>query len=478
MTQPPLLSRRAALRGIAVAALGASSLIGCFGRNARTRFDSQPKFLKAAERYRLTGADRRLLDELISRGVRFFDENADPQTGLVKDRCRGSGPDERPIASIAATGFGLTALCMAEARGFLPSPQVRRRVTNTLDFLLNRAPHEHGFFYHFMNASTGERAWQCELSSIDTAILLCGIIACGEHFTDRTIRRSANELVARVDWRWLQKPNRLMGHGWKPESGFLSSNWDHYCELMMIYLLAIGSDTHPIAPQAWHSWRRPAYEEPDFRYIGSPAPLFVHQYAHAWFDFRGQRDAYADYFRNSILATEAHRRFCVKLSGRLPHYSEDLWGITASDSARGYVVWGGPPEHGPIDGTVVPCAAAGSLPFLPAETLRTLHVMRDKHGGDIWSRYGFTDAFNPGNGWVNPDVIGINVGITTLMAENLRSGWVWRTFMRNPIARKGMKLAGFVPTVRPALPPKLVAGAQPMDSPLRIHEHLMQPTLH
>jgi hypothetical protein len=246
-----------------------------------------------------------------------------------------------------------------------------------------------------------------------------------------------------------------MGHGWKPESGFLKSSWDHYCELMMLYLLAIGSDTYPIPPETWHQWRRPWYEEGDFRYIGSPAPLFVHQYAHAWFDFRGQRDAHADYFQNSIFATEAHRRFCLKLAQRFPHYGENLWGITASDSARGYVVWGGPPEHGPIDGTVVPCAAAGSLPFLPGEAFKSLHTMRNRYGARLWGRYGFRDAFNPLTGWVNPDVIGIDVGITMLMAENLRSGWVWRAFMKNPVPQRGMKRAGFVRTIRRQLAPEV-----------------------
>jgi hypothetical protein len=235
------LSRRAALRNILAGVCAIPFLPGCLGPQLQP---GEPRFLQAAKRYRLTSADKRLLEELIALGVRFFAENADSQTGLVKDRCRTSGPDERPVASIAATGFGLTALCVADARGLLEARRVRKRVTGTLEYLLRSAPQEHGFFYHFMNAASGERAWTCELSSIDSTILFCGVIMCAEYFSDTTIRRLAGEIVDRADWRWLSKSNGLISHGWKPESGFLQSNWDHYCELMMLYLLALGSSEH------------------------------------------------------------------------------------------------------------------------------------------------------------------------------------------------------------------------------------------
>jgi hypothetical protein len=182
------------------------------------------------------------------------------------------------------------------------------------------------------------------------------------------------------------------------------------------------------------------------RYIGGRDPLFVHQYSHAWFDFRRQRDRYVDYFLNSQIATEAHRRFCLSLQPRFPKFGEALWGITASDSAQGYVVWGGPPEIGKLDGTLVPCAPAGSLPFTPEASLRTLRAMRRELGGKVWRRYGFVDAFNPHTRWINRDVIGIDLGITLLMAENLRTGFVWKWFMQNPHVQKGMKLAGFSAT--------------------------------
>jgi hypothetical protein len=232
-------------------------------------------------------------------------------------------------------------------------------------------------------------------------------------------------------------------HGWHPEKGFIKNRWDHYSELMMIYLLAIGSPTHPASASTWQAFTRPWFEYEGIRYINSPAPLFIHQYSHAWFDFRRQRDRHADYFENSVLATKAHLRFCLNLRPRFPHFSEDLWGITASDGAKGYFAWGGPPEHGPLDGTVVPCAAAGSLPFLPKECLRTLRAMRASYGDAVWKRYGLIDAFNPQTGWFAPDVIGIDVGISMLMAENLRTGFVWDTFMKNREARVAMDRVGF-----------------------------------
>ncbi len=213
---------------------------------------------------------------------------------------------------------------------------------------------------------------------------------------------------------------------------------------MMLYLLALGSNRHSISPDAWHGWKRPVLKYAGEEFIYDPnAPLFIHQYSHAWFDFRERHDAYADYFDNSVNATRAHREFCASLTQEFPHYSHELWGISASDSAKGYVVWGGPPRFGPIDGTLVPCAVAGSLPFLPRECIACLSLMNDRYGDRIWKRYGFVDAFNPATGWVGPDIIGIDLGITLMMAESARTNFFNRTFMRNPEARRGMQRAGF-----------------------------------
>jgi hypothetical protein len=389
--------------------------------------------------------DDGLLHELEKANFQYFWEQTNPQTGLVRDRARVRGAEDRVVASIAATGFGLTALAIGAQRGFLSEPDAYARVLATLRFLWRRLPNHRGFFFHFANVNTGERLWDSEVSSVDTAILICGVLTCCQAFYRTDIRDLAYEIVNRTNWTWLSEDTPLLPHGWAPEGGFLPYRWDGYSELMMMYLLGLGSTAHPLPVEAWHAWKRTTFEYDGYRYIGSFAPLFIHQYSQAWFDFRGKRDQYADYFQNSIAATDVHRRFCLELSPRFPDYRDDLWGITASDSEKGYVVWGGPPATGPIDGTVVPSAAAGSLPFLPQAVMRVLRNVRNRYGEHAWSRYGFVNAFNPLTHWCDTDAVGIDTGITMLMAENARTGLVWSTFMKNPEAVRGMDRAGFKP---------------------------------
>jgi hypothetical protein len=387
--------------------------------------------------------DDLFLDEVEQTAFHFFWEQAGPQTGLVKDRCNVRGEDKTEVASIAATGFGLTALCIGEKRGWVSPYEARERVLTTLRFLWRKLTNHRGFFFHYADVNTGARLWDSEVSSIDTAILLCGVLTCRQHFMHEEVRRLALDIFNRVEWDWLAEDTPLLSLGWMPEVGFLPYRWRDYSELMMMYLLGMGASRYPLKADTWTAWRRLTFDYDGLRYIGSFAPLFVHQYSQAWFDFRGKRDQYANYFQNSTAATEAHRLFCIGLRKQFPDYNDDLWGITASDSRKGYVVWGGPPAIGPIDGTVVPSAAGGSLAFLPHDTLRVLRNIRVLYGDQTWSKYGFVNAFNPLTKWFDPDVIGIDTGITMLMAENLRTGFVWDTFMKNPEARRGMELAGF-----------------------------------
>jgi hypothetical protein len=406
----------------------------------------QPAVPKEVEpdRSALSAEDDAFLDELERATFLYFWEQSDPATGLVKDRCNVRAErDGGTVASIAATGFGLTALCIGSERRYVSPVEARDRVVAALRFLYTRMPTHRGFFYHWADIRNGERMWDSEISSIDTAILLCGVLTCRHHFRYREITRLAAQIFNRVDWTWLSADTSLLPHGWTPELGFLQYRWDYYSELMMMYLLGIGSSTHPLPVETWHAWKRSTFEYQGLRYIGSFAPLFVHQYSQSWFDFRGKRDRYADYFHNSVIATEVHRRFCLELASRYPHFSDDLWGITASDSKNGYVVWGGPPEMGPIDGTVVPSAAGGSLPFLPRKTLRVLRTMRNIYGSRTWTRYGFINAFNPMTRWYDTDVVGIDTGVTLLMAENLRTGFVWNTFSKNPEVQRALQRAGF-----------------------------------
>jgi hypothetical protein len=439
---PPLSRRDFLLQGggIWVASLFSHSKILPFVALAE---DKPTGLQPASTTGSLSPADDQFLEELEKLTFTYFWEQGSPLTGLVKDRCNVREHDASVVASIAATGFGLSALCIGQKRGFVSVRDARERVLTTLRFLGKKMPTHRGFFYHFADVNTGERVWDSEVSSVDTAILLCGILTCRQSFEEHSeISRLAYEIFDRVDWSWLSEDTSLLPHGWTPEVGFLPYRWDYYSELMMMYLLGLGSLSHPLSVETWNAWKRTRFEYEGIGYIGSFAPLFVHQYSQAWFDFRGKRDKYADYFQNSVAATEAHRRFCLELAKQFPDYSDDLWGITASDSQKGYVIWGGPPAIGPIDGTVVPSASAGSMPFLPQPVMRVLRNIKD-HYGRAFSKYGFVSAFNPLKNWYDHDVIGIDLGITLLMAENARTGFVWDTFMKNPEAQRGMARAGF-----------------------------------
>jgi hypothetical protein len=338
-------------------------------------------------------------------------------------------------------------LCIGDQRSYLPTAEITARVRATLSFLLNQVQPagKNGFLFHFVDMTTGSRAYTSELSSIDTALLLCGVLTCRQYFNDAEIQNLATQIYENVDFYWMLNGASTLDMGWTPETGFSASRWNAYCELMLLYLLAMGSPTHPIPPNSWDAISRPLYTYEGNTYISSGTPLFTHQFSHAWFDFRNKKDAYANYFQNSVSATAAHRLFCISLANQFPDYSADLWGITASDSATKYVGnWGGPPAVGPIDGSIVPCATAGSLPFTYPQTIHVLRGIRG-HYPRAWQKYGFVDAFNPLTGWYDPDVIGIDVGISVLMAENQRTGFVWNTFMKDPAAQTGIALAGFTP---------------------------------
>ena len=437
--RPTLVSRREILRQILATGicLPLAGALPAMGKVAKTKAGAS----KGSGLATLSAEDDQFLNDLEAASFLFFWEQGSPNTGMVKDRCNVHGGDQGVASSIAATGFGLTALCIGAQRGLIPASDALERVFTTLRFLWRKLPNHRGFFYHFANPETGERMFDSEVSSVDTAILLCGVLTCREHFGDPDVATLADLILNRVDWSWLSEDTSLLTHGWTPEVGFLPARWDYYSELMMMYLLGMGAAAHPLKQETWNAWKRLTFEYDGMRYIGSFAPLFVHQYSQAWFDFRGRRDKYADYFQNSVTATEVHRRFCLELGKQFPDYSDDLWGITASDSEYGYVDWGGPPARGPIDGTVVPSAAGGSLPFLPAATLRVLKAIQNRYPS-AWTKYGFVNAFNPLKNWYDTDVIGIDTGITLLMAENLRTGFVWNTFMKAAEAQRGMKRAG------------------------------------
>ncbi len=416
----------------------------------------------ATETYHLSKIDNDLLDNISRRSFRYFWEQQNLHTGLVLDRARVDGrPDDDPqhknISSIAATGFGLTALCIGAQHRWVSPALARRRIRTTLRFFAYHAPQEHGWFYHFLDARTGKRRWKSEVSSIDTALLLAGVLTARQAFpNDPEIVHLANLIYDRVDFPWMLNGSRLfLSHGWKPETGFLPYRWDTYSEAKILYVLAIGSPTHPITPDAWYGWKLPVVNWGGYVYIGG-GPLFIQQYSQAWLDLRNvdySRTPPVDrfvprvnYFANAVMATHAQQALGVDLAQRFRGYSAKVWGITASDSANGYVAWGNSPKDSRIDGTVVPSAAAGSVMFAPRICIPALRAMLLKFGRKIYGRYGFADAFNPTTGWVSRYVIGIDVGITLLSAENLRTGNVWQWFMSNADVDRALGTVGLVPS--------------------------------
>jgi hypothetical protein len=396
--------------------------------------------------YKVTASDGLFLDDVQRRAVLFFEEQTDEGTGLTLDRAPVEGTPRRSTSSVAATGFGLTAWCIADARGWFPAGEAKRRTRETLRYVLEHHDHEHGWFYHFVEASSGKRVWHSEASTIDTALFMQGALLAREYLRDPEVTDLVNKIYARIDWRWALNGGRTVSHGWRPENGFIVNRWDSYSELLGLYLLGIGAPKNPLPAETWDGWRREPRVTQGGRTFIQFGPLFTHQYAHAWFDFRGRRDAYADYWQNSVDATFAQREWSAAQRPRFEHWSNDLWGLTASDSSRGYVAWGTPMTakagDDSSDGTVVPCAPGGSLPFAPAECLTALRRMREVGGDHVWGRYGFVDAFNPQSGWTSPDVIAIDVGITLIMAENLRTELIWQTFMRAPEVVRALELTG------------------------------------
>ncbi len=392
----------------------------------------------------IVGPDRasdRLLDEIERRACRYFYEMADPNTGLVRDRATANEPYAPGAASIAATGFGLSALAIGATRRYLDPGAAGARVRKTLQFLCESAPQEHGFFYHFMDSDTGRRIWKSEVSSIDTGWLLCGVLHSSAAWDDAEIRKLARELLDRADWEWMLNGSPALCHGWTPETGFLQYRWDSYSEGLAMYLLAIASGTHPIPASSWNAFKRPMRDFEGIFFIDAGAPLFVHQYSHAWFDFRARRDAYANYFRNSVRATQAHKLFCLSYARDFPGIRRRCGGVTASDSRTGYRVWSlAQQSAGRHAGAVRRRRVAG----VPAATSvgRCCRTCSTGMATRSWTKYGFVDAFHPGQQWYDRYVLGIDQGIMLLMAENLRGGSVWTSVMSTPQARRAFEAVG------------------------------------
>ncbi len=407
---------------------------------------------------------------------RYFSLGTNPDNGLVLDKDAPDWP-----ASIAATGLGLAAYPAAVERGFVTREAAIATVLTTLRFFWN-SPHGpepdatgyHGFYYHFLDVKTGRRAWQCELSTVDSAILLAGMLTAAAYFdadsdAERELRRLADELFRRVDWPWAQNGGATVTHGWKPESGFLRWRWEGFDEALILYILGLGSPTHPLPEESYAAWAstyewKTSYGH-DYLYAG---PLFIHQISHVWVDFRGIQDAFGrekgiDYFENTRRATHVQRQYAIDNPRQFAGYGESCWGITASDgpgpSTRtvsgikrrffDYLARGVP--YGPDDGTVAPWAVVASLPFAPEIVLPAIEYLVHKVDLKVGNSCGFKASFNPSYpdrrsnpyGWVSPFHFGINQGPIVPMIENYRTGLVWRLMRGCPYVVTGLRRAGF-----------------------------------
>lgn len=409
--------------------------------------------------------DTAFLDFVQERTFWYFWEEANPSNGLIKDRSTPTSP-----ASIAAVGFGLSALTVGIDRGWITREQGRDRVARTLRFFWNAeqstspdATGYKGFFYHFLDMQTGRRAWNSELSTVDTALLLGGVLDVGEYFdgsdaVEEEIRALADSIYQRVDFRWSQfrhrqNPTAAISHGWKPETGFLTHDWTGYNEAMILYILALGSPTHPATDGAWDAWvsgyGNQWRTEYGYTFLTFP-PLFGHQYSHVWIDFRGIQDAYMrskgiDYFENSRRATLAQREYHIANPKGYPNYGKNEWGLTASDTPTGYRARGAPPPQND-DGTLVPTAPGGSIVFTPEESIAALRTMYDRYGSRLLGPYGFRDAYNVQQNWFDDDYIGIDHGPILLMMENYRTEVIWERMMENEYVLRGLERAGFTGT--------------------------------
>jgi hypothetical protein len=426
-----------------------------------------------------------LLDTLQRSAFQFFWSEANPSNGLIKDRNTSGSP-----SSIASIGFGLTAIHVGIDRGWVSRPVAANRVLTTLR-TLHHGPQSsaasgtigyQGWFYHFLDMNTATRfSSDVELSSIDTALLLAGVLDAGAYFdgadaTEDSIRWYADTLYRRVNFNFMRNFNPGLLMGWKPGTGFQGyGEWVGYNEAMILYLLAFGSPTKPITlsaiPGAWARWTggydwETHYGQTYVRF----EPLFGHQYSHCWIDFRNLRDEYMrgkdiDYFENSRRATLAQRAYSIDNPEGWVGYRDSLWGITASDDPFGYSARGAPPEFND-NGTIAPTAPFGSIPFAPEECIAVAHYLWDYYRPTVWGPYGFKDAFNPTFGWVDSDYIGIDQGPIVIMIENHRTGSVWQRFMQIPYIQTALERAGFQPWVLDAGDPspgarRLAAWASP-----------------
>ncbi len=416
--------------------VGDIHLVGSEPAGAAERESSDERYREEVD-HLLQMEDTALAAAVARETFDYFWLEANPQNGLIKDR---SAPNS--VASIAAVGFGLAAIPVGIDRGWITADEGYERVRRTLlSFLEGSVEGAHGFFFHFVDMETGARVWSSELSSIDTTLLVAGALVAGQHFEGTEVQALASRLYENVEWDWMLNGGRFLRMGWKPESGFLDTSWDHFDESLILYVLAIGSPTHPISAEAWDNWRRPINRADGSVYLPGE-PLFVYQYPQAFLKLRGLEDAYANYWNNTARACERNRQFSVRHSNRYLSYQHGVWGLSASDGPSGYRAYGA--ADGNHDGTIAPYASAACLPFTPEIAFDGMRALLREYGSRVWREYGFVSAINADKDWYSREHIGIDQGDILLMIANWQDGFVWDLFMANPHVQEALDLMGFV----------------------------------
>lgn len=469
---------------------GAAALLGGCSAGSMNNAPSSPSSPPAPSPTPTPIASADLFADIQRRTFRFFWERSNPANGLMLDRWPTPS-----FASIAATGFALTAYPIGVKQGWITRDQARDRTLATLRFFWNAPQGDapsgtagyKGFFYHFLDQGTGLRYRQNELSSVDTSWLLAGILYAGQYYDqadEAEIRDLSAKIYARCDWRWFQQQDaqKRVSMGWHPESGFIATPWFGYTEGQFLYILALGAPDFYLDKQAYdgwcstypNSWRGSGTT----RHLGF-GPHFGHQYTQCWVDMRGiqdatMRDAGFDYFENSRRATYWQRNYATQNPGNWVGYSQDIWGLTACDGPGNVQAtvngklrqFTGYSARGPVDlpdgfddGTIAPTAAIASLPFAPEIVEPAAQALYARYGSAIYSQYGFLDAFNPSftfadqpydhgtitptAGWVDSDYIGIDQGPILAMIENRQSGMIWEAMRSHPAIKRGLQRAGF-----------------------------------
>jgi hypothetical protein len=424
--------------------------------------------------YLLSSEDEAMLDSIQKKTFLFFMGEHHPEWGIVRDRTASWAP-----ASIASTGFGISSFAIGVERGWITRDEAAQITLNMMNFFVNSlqgpdalATGYKGFYYHFLRMDTGLREWRCELSSVDTGLLMMGILFARNYYdrdneTENQIRSQASLMLENIEWDFMMMPDtgnyaRQISMGWHPESGLHKMGWSGYNEALFLYILAAGTGLEN-AKESYRSWLSSYKWQTPYEGLSHVAfpPLFGHQFSHCFIDFRGLADEYMrdkgiDYFENSRRATRVQRQYAIDNPHGWVGYDSLCWGVTASDGPgdkynfgeREFLGYAGRGTSGPEynyfdDGTIAPYGPLSSLPFAPEIVIPTIRSINEKMGDKIWGRYGYYDSFNLTAGWVNDDFIGIDQGPMLIMIENFRTGLVWNYVMNDPVIQKGLQTLGF-----------------------------------